>query len=289
MSISFLLAPPLRISSCTLGIAAAVVMLGAAGIAEAKVIYRGIGNDEFSADIDTMWDCLDSCLGPADLDLRVKDRTGAQICAHVTADAALCSSGDIYIFHYAGHGSLQPANNPPEDPNGDDETIGLSGTGLTDDELAACFLNFPSHCTVLVIMDSCFGGGFVGGDDDLDRAGIDAKDHLSMLATASKFCTAPGESVLLQDLCDGLDADGAGSVNADANGDGKLTMTEWFTHAANDILNVENYYDWNAMHDAMELWARPPVPALTLPGQLALTMCLIGAAAGRGLWRSRRR
>jgi len=267
----------------SLGLLAATLCFFAAA-AHGRTIYRGIGNDEFSDDIDTMIGCLQSCLEPGDLDLRIKQRTGMQIETIVNGDAALCGNNDIYIFHYAGHGSFQADDDIGEDPNDDDETIGIGGVGLTDDELAAAMQNVPPGCTVLVIMDSCFGGGFVGGSEDLDRAGIDAKNHLSMLASAPKTCEAPGNSTLLADICSALTPLGT-TVVGDTNGDGRLTMTELFVTVAADVTNVENYYDWSPFHDGMILWHQPNyVPAI---GSLApvLALMLLGIA-GLRVWRS---
>lgn len=267
-------------------LAAVAVLVLAAATADARVIYRGIGNDDFASDIDVMSACLESCRGPGFVDARNKQVSGPDIAGKVEFDATLCGPGDIYIFHYAGHGLFQADDDIGEDPNDDDETIGINGVGLTDDELAAAFLNVSEDCTVLVINDNCYGGGFVGGSEDLDRAGIDAKDHLSHLATADKFCEAPGNSTLLERMCDALEASG-GTVVADANTDGDLTMTEFFDYAANDLA-IESYYDWDAPHDGMLLWssATPtqPVPALAQ----ALAWGLGAVLAAIGLWRVNR-
>jgi len=272
-------------SSRLLLLLAVATALSTATTAVGRTIYRGIGNDEFRDDIDTLAACLKPHLAsPYDLDLRVKDKSGAEICALVQADAILCQPGDIYIFHYSGHGSFQPDNTPGEDPNGDDETIGLSGTGLTDDELAGCMKNFADCCTVLVIMDSCFGGGFVGGTEDLDRPSIAAKDSLSMLATADKQCTAPGESILLQRLCDALALTPSQRFAADSNLNRIVTMTEWFSYAAADSVHIQSYYDWDPEHDAYAL----AIPTVSEWGLVVLALLVFTTATIRLSSRHRR-
>lgn len=263
-----------------------VAMLFWPVVASGKTIYRGIGNDEFADDIDYLAACLAPCLGCDDRDLRVKNKTGAEICALVAQDALLCEPGDIYIFHYSGHGYFQDDDDVGEDPRDNDETIGLNGIGLTDDELAECMKGFPECCTVLVIMDSCHGGGFVGGTEDLDRSNIAVKDSLSMLATAEKQCTAPGESFLLRLLCEGIAKVGT-TFAADGDGDGNLTMTEWFDYAAADTVHIENYYDWDALHDSYVLCRQPVIPTVSEWGLIVMT--LLGLTGGTVTFARRRR
>jgi len=92
---------------------------------------------------------------------------------------------------------------------------------LTDDELATMLTGFRVSVTIVVIMDSCYGGGFTGGANDIQET-----DHVAVIGTEGRPCWSSGFfggflSTLTEDT-----ADGGGERSADANEDGKVTAEE---------------------------------------------------------------
>jgi hypothetical protein len=106
------------------------------------------------------------------------------------------------------------ANRDPQNPENDEV--------LTDDELADMLEGFRESVTIVVIMDSCFGGGFTNGGDDIQES-----DHVAVIGTAGKCPVDPPgifgglRSTLTEDA-----ADGGGEKKADKNGDCKVTAAE---------------------------------------------------------------
>lgn len=76
---------------------------------------------------------------------------------------------DVLLFFFSGHGRQQPGRVSATEPDGLDETIALHDGPLLDDELAA-MLDASRARLTLVVLDSCFGGGF--DRDVVTRAGV---------------------------------------------------------------------------------------------------------------------
>lgn len=93
---------------------------------------------------------------------------------------------------------------------------------LTDDELAAMLQGFKESVTIVIIMDSCFGGGFTNGATDIQES-----DHVAVIGTPGKCPVDPPgifggfRSTLTEDV-----ADGGGEKEADKNEDCKVTAAE---------------------------------------------------------------
>jgi hypothetical protein len=83
--------------------------------------------------------------------------------------AAAAGPNDLFLFFYSGHGSQQRGRVSATEPDGKDETIELYDGAMTDDELAGLFTQVRAQ-TALVILDSCFSGGF--GRDVVSRPGV---------------------------------------------------------------------------------------------------------------------
>lgn len=70
------------------------------------------------------------------------------------------SEGDKLVVFYSGHGGRVPTVGPQSaDPDGFDETLALYDGEVTDDEVAEA-INALEEGTVLLVLDSCFSGGF---------------------------------------------------------------------------------------------------------------------------------
>ena len=68
---------------------------------------------------------------------------------------------DMLVIFYSGHGNRVPRAAGPDsaDPDGMDETMELYDGALLDDELSDMLDNINVG-TMLLVMDSCFNGGF---------------------------------------------------------------------------------------------------------------------------------
>jgi len=197
--------------------------------ANAIVKFLGIGNDEFQNDINVSSNALRHFLKPNDIINLSFNLNGAQILNELTNAKNMLQNGDIFIFHYSGHGGAPgipdaapiDENNPGN--NGDEGVIGLVDDfpiGARDDEIAMIINMIPQSVGVLSIFDSCFAGEMIDGTADINRGLV--------IGTADENCTAPGDSIFLPEWLRSLSPNGMGSVKADANNDTNLTLGELF-------------------------------------------------------------
>ncbi len=89
------------------------------------------------------------------------DATRANFSNALNRIAAAADSDDTLVIFYSGHGSRVPRSSgyDSRDPDGYDETMVLYDDNLLDDELAV-MLDEMDVGKVLLVMDSCFSGGF---------------------------------------------------------------------------------------------------------------------------------
>lgn len=74
--------------------------------------------------------------------------------------AAAAGPDDMFVFFYSGHGNQQKRQEADNfDPDGFDETLGLYDNEMTDDYFAG-LLDECQAGTCLMVLDSCFSGGF---------------------------------------------------------------------------------------------------------------------------------
>ncbi|WP_337173038.1 caspase family protein [Paludisphaera sp.] len=73
--------------------------------------------------------------------------------------AAQLDAGDIFLFHYSGHGSqLRDAADGDREPDGKDETLCLFDAQMIDDELVRLWMRFKPGVRILFLSDSCHSG-----------------------------------------------------------------------------------------------------------------------------------
>lgn len=141
--------------------------------------------------------------------------------------------GEEVTFYFSGHGGNQGAGDANGDEtDGQDEFIWLrdaNGNGqaeaneiVTDDELAEMLSGFRRSVTLVVIMDSCFGGGMTGGTSDIQES-----DHVAVIGTSGTCETDPAGilGAFVETVTEAV-ADKAGEKSADQNGDGIVTAAE---------------------------------------------------------------
>jgi len=85
--------------------------------------------------------------------------TRANVRAAFLRLAALAGPGDTFMFFYSGHGGQEPTQVSATEPDGKNETIELYDGPMIDDEMGQLFDQVHAR-TALLILDSCFSGGF---------------------------------------------------------------------------------------------------------------------------------
>jgi hypothetical protein len=83
--------------------------------------------------------------------------------------AAAAGPDDLFLFFYSGHGNQVRSQVSGTEPDGKDETIEMVDGAITDDELNGMFQQVRAQ-TALLILDSCFSGGFAR--DVVSRPGV---------------------------------------------------------------------------------------------------------------------
>jgi Tfp pilus assembly protein PilV len=118
-----------------------------------------------------------------------EDATRANFISALSQLEDRTNSDDTLVIFYSGHGSRVPRSSgyDSRDPDGYDETMVLYDGDLLDDELAS-MLDELSVGKVILVMDSCFSGGFA---KDIvsrpGRMGLFSSEEDVLSQVASKF------------------------------------------------------------------------------------------------------
>lgn len=133
--------------------------------------------------------------------------------------AAQIDPEDTFVLFYSGHGSRADRSSGPDsaDPDGIDESIVLYDGEVLDDELNGLFANVSAGTTLLVL-DSCFSGGFA--KDFISRPGrmgLFSSEEDVTSQVAAKFRAGGYLSVFFEEALEGY---------ADFDENGELTALE---------------------------------------------------------------
>ncbi len=108
-------------------------------------------------------------LNPASVTITNADATIPAVRQAFARVAAAAGPDDLFIFFFSGHGVQVDSAVSAIEPDGRDEVIVLRDGNLSDDELAEMFGTLRTRMQ-LVILDSCYSGGFAR--DMVTRPGI---------------------------------------------------------------------------------------------------------------------
>lgn len=139
---------------------------------------------------------------------------------------------DMFLFFFSGHGSQQDTQVSALEPDGRSESIVLRDGQISDQEMAGLFRSLNTRLSLLVL-DSCFSGGFAR--NVVDRPGVmglfSSEEDLTS-AVAGKFQAGGYLSHFLR----------AGLAGAgDLDGDGVVTAGELATYLRRQfVAEVEN-------------------------------------------------
>lgn len=146
--------------------------------------------------------------------------TKARFREAIAAVGARADADDMVVIFFSGHGDrvARPGGPDSRDPDGFDETIELYDGALTDDELAD-LLDGIDAGTVLLVLDSCFSGGFA---KDIvskpGRMGLFSSEEDVLSQVAFKFQAGGYLAAFFDEALRGR--------KADVDGDGQLTALE---------------------------------------------------------------
>ncbi|MCK4374188.1 MAG: caspase family protein, partial [Candidatus Brocadiae bacterium] len=165
----------------------------------AEYYFYGVADDQFTGDNDTLWAALepypewDASRATLRDNWDADDGVGGDGRDSIYDDLLWygdnLSSGDFFLFAYAGHGGWyatdtdgdeglisRPVLNDPTPssaaPYRWDEYFGYSGSTyhMRDDHLRDAMAGFDPCVTTVVISGACHAGGWVGGSHDLDTS-----------------------------------------------------------------------------------------------------------------------
>jgi hypothetical protein len=214
--------------------------------------YMGVGQGEGVEENETLLAILSQFRPwnelPASRKALLDNEQAATVLATLNRFHNTVRNGDTFVFFYGGHSTLL-ADADNDDP-GHDEAILTADDPISDDQLASdpYFGSFPESSTVVIIMNTCFAGGFLGGTGDLDRPAIAAKHNMLFVGTAAEDALCgPERRHLLPSINQAL-------LQGDMNGDNQVHWSEWaatlqmlFTQRAGHPLTIWNNLD--AEHD----------------------------------------
>lgn len=146
--------------------------------------------------------------------------------------ASRAKQGDLVVFYYEGHGWQTDTTLGKEDKQDDsdtainkgDEAIGRTGDLLTDDDLASSLKAINDQAHKLVIVDSCYSGGLVGGADDIDRSSMHNLVYLLSTKEGEADCGLYEYPNWLEEA---IKMSTDGKLNGDSDGNGTVSLGEW--------------------------------------------------------------
>jgi hypothetical protein len=225
---------------------------------ELKTMYNILKNRGYAAaDITVIYDNGVAATGEMPVNYAA---TPANVTAAFTQLAAKVTATDkVFIFTDDHGGGGAPDASGDEAVTHHDEALCLWAAAgeqfvscpftcyMKDDDVAAAVNKLNASATVIVVMEQCYSGGQL---DDL------TKPNRVMMSAASATEPSWGYSQNWTDWNEftywwfaaitGSRPDGAGAVNADTNGDGKISMLEAFNFArSHDGANETPQYEDN--------------------------------------------
>jgi hypothetical protein len=257
-----------------------------AGPITGKYWFYGVANGEAADENDNLFDALKQYKPWKDIpdaQKRLRDNAGgSMIFDDLKYFHDNVKDGDVFIFYYGGHATNALPDTDNDDP-GDDEGIGMPGDVISDDKLASdpAFGSFPKSSASIVIMNTCFAGGFLGGSNDLDRAAIREKKNLMFMGPVAETSLCGAGVRFLSNLISALEA-------GDANKDKQTHAKEWLAKMR-EYWNIpaidQKLAEWDnldAEHDRTVGNADDDHPApVAEPATLLLVASGLAAALGR--------
>ncbi len=121
------------------------------------------------------------------------DATRTNVEMAIAEVASNSDADDLFVFFFSGHGNRveRTATNQEDivgslmDPDGQDETLVFYDEEIVDDELRELLNTVPGNS--LIVLDSCFSGGFLKDLSHTNRIGFFSSQEDVVSAVADKF------------------------------------------------------------------------------------------------------
>ena len=160
-------AGPPRIANVQSGQRVFAVMVGISD-------YGGTGSNDLAYTDDDATDLAaalrqQGVLNPASIVLTNAEGTIDGIRNAIARVAQQAGPDDLFLFFYSGHGQQVDTAVSATEPDGRDETLSVRDGDITDDQLAEWLRPVRARMS-LIILDSCYSGGF--GRDVITRPGM---------------------------------------------------------------------------------------------------------------------
>lgn len=159
-------------------------------------------------------------LHPASMVLTNSQATTKGVAAAFARAAAAAGPNDLFLFFFSGHGNQIDVPVSAAELDGRSETIELYDAAMTDADLAPLFDSVHARME-MVVLDSCFSGGFRNLIDRPNVMGLFSSEEDLTSLVASQFKSG---GYLAYFLREGLTGD------ADINGDRLVTTGELATY-----------------------------------------------------------
>lgn len=142
--------------------------------------------------------------------------------------------GDLAIFYYSGHGDYGR-----DYEVNDMESLYLpGGDNITEAELKAMLTPFDNETAKLVILDSCYSGGFISLGSSIANTTVLASSQFDQLSWGyvERFNGNAGNgSVFTSWLTKGLNENKVANSSIDSNSDGKVSFGEAYLFADRQV------------------------------------------------------
>ncbi|MCD4722514.1 MAG: caspase family protein [Desulfobacula sp.] len=195
--------------------------------------FAGTGNDGYITDVNGIFLALSNSPGLQDISTNnfiYGNQAGSGIQNSINNLSSFVQQGDILFWYYSGHGSftedIDQDEIVPSALNNYDEALGLLNNSdrITDDNLALAFNNLSlAGTTIITLFDTCYAGGFIGGNNDLNTVpGLIFFGSSTEVEDSYAYTNEP-YSIFTQGLILGLE-----DFNADLDKDGIILAQEWF-------------------------------------------------------------
>jgi hypothetical protein len=148
-----------------------------------------------------------------------RQATVANLRSAIQTMAAKVTPNDVFVLFYSGHGDRYDRTTPQmSDPDGKDESIELYDKELKDDDMSA-LLDQINAKTELLVLDSCFSGGFA-------KDVISKPHRMGMFSSEEDVTSNVADKFKAGGFLSSFFASGIGEGRADEDRDGKITALE---------------------------------------------------------------
>ncbi len=249
-----------------------------------STIFLGIGNDGYFNDVKGLHKAVSSELSPYGgfSAYMLQNQEGSAILDAIMDLKSSFHSGDTLIWFYSGHS--RRVKDVDHDETGAsswaetryDEAIGIRyhSDRATDDQLADAFASIAREdASIITIFDTCYAGGFVGGEKDLNSI----PGGVTFLASSKEdedSWSIDGQpySIFTQSLINAIS-----DASDHYKGNGTMIVDDLFRHVMGyiELSDLPGYISQTPYGWDLSMPVSRPLP-IPLPGTLGLLSIGLG-------------